>query len=175
MIAMHNPYFIPSGTIEEFNVIIEIPKHSQNKYELDKKTGLLWLDRVNYSSDMYPVDYGFIPSTKAGDGDAVDVLVLLSNPVPPLTVIPCRAIGMLPMIDSGEEDVKILAVPTNDKRFMDTQGLSDVAEHVLVEIDDFMRNYKRLQHKIITTEQWQDKAAANEYISKHLNNYTQPE
>jgi inorganic pyrophosphatase len=113
---MSNIYFLPSGTVEEFTTIVEIPQGEQNKYEINPDTGLLELDRVLYGAAFYPVNYGFIPSTKADDGDAVDVLLFATNPVPPMTVVPSRAIGILEMVDSGDRDFKILAVPTVDPR-----------------------------------------------------------
>jgi inorganic pyrophosphatase len=170
--SMHNPYFIPSGTVDEFNVIIEIPRGSHNKYELDHETGLLFLDRVNYSSDFYPIDYGMIPSTKAGDGDALDVCLFLTNPVPPLTVVKARAIGMISMIDSGEEDNKILAVPTDDPRWSDIQDIADLPKHRLAEIIDFMETYKRLQKKVVTVTGTVGAEAAKSEVEKHLNNFT---
>jgi inorganic pyrophosphatase len=173
-VLQHNPYFIPSGSKDEFNVIIEIPKGSQNKYELDWETGLLMLDRVLYSSDMYPLNYGMVPSTKAEDGDALDVMVVMTNPVPPLTVVKCRAIGYLPMIDSGEKDTKILAVPVDDPRFKHVNSYKDLGDHNLAEIKDFMETYKRLQKKSIEVGEWVDAAEATEYVAKYLNNFTDP-
>jgi inorganic pyrophosphatase len=172
---MHNPYFLPSGEVEAFNVVIEIPKGSQNKYELDYKTGLLFLDRVLYSSDVYPIDYGMIPSTKAGDGDAVDVCLFLTNPVPPLTIVKARAIGMISMIDSGEEDNKIMAVPVDDPRWKDITDISQLPEHRMAEIVDFMETYKRLQKKTVTVTGTHGADVAQAEVAKHLNNYTQPE
>lgn len=169
-----NLYFLPSGTVDQFNVVIEIPYGSQNKYELDPNTGALFLDRVLYSSEFYPFNYGFIPSTKAADGDALDVAVFLTNPVPPCTVISCRAIGILKKIDSGDEDNCILAVPVNDPRFKDTLDLTDIPQHQREEIADFFANYKRLQNKVCQVEGFFPANIAKEEVSKHLNNYTQP-
>ena len=168
-----NLYFLPSGTVEEFNTIIEIPYGSQNKYELDPATGAMFLDRVLYSSEFYPFNYGFIPSTKAEDGDALDVGVFLTNPVPPGTVIKCRAIGMLKKIDSGDIDNCVLAVSVDDPRFKDTQALSDLPKHQLDEIADFFQCYKRLQKKTCEIVGYVDKDEANAEIAKYLNNYTE--
>lgn len=175
MAHVHNPYFIPSGEVDAFNVIIEIPKGSQNKYELDSETGLLFLDRVLYSSEMYPLDYGMIPSTKAGDGDAVDILLFLTNPVPPLTVVKARAIGMITMIDGGDEDNKVIAVPVDDPRWKDVQDINDIPEHRITELTDFFANYKRLQKKTVEVTGVHNAEAARVEVAKHLNNYHKPE
>lgn len=171
MVTSNNLYFLPSGSVEEFNVVIEIPYGSQNKYELDPKTGALFLDRVLYSSDFYPFNYGFIPSTKADDGDAVDCAVFLTNPVPPLTVVSCRAVGILKKIDSGDQDNCILAVPTSDPRFQGILDLNDISNHTLKEIEDFFANYKRLQHKKVEIQGFFNKEQAEKEVKRFLNNY----
>lgn len=168
---MQNLYFLPSGSVEEFNVVIEIPDGSQNKYELDPETGAVFLDRVLYSSEFYPFNYGFIPSTKAEDGDALDVAVFLTNPVPPMTVVKCRAIGILKKVDSGDVDNCIIAVPVDDPRYNDVQELKDISQHKLDEIADFFANYKRLQKKVSEVEGFFGKDEAHQEIKKYLNNY----
>ncbi len=167
-----NLYFLPSGEVSEFNVVIEIPYGSQNKYELDPTTGALFLDRVLYSSEFYPFNYGFIPSTKAEDGDALDVAVFLTNPVPPCTVIKCRAIGMIKKIDSGDIDNCVLAVSVDDPRFKDVLDISQLPKHKLDEIADFFASYKRLQNKVCTVEGFLGHSEAEMEIAKYLNNYT---
>jgi inorganic pyrophosphatase len=169
----HNLYFLPSGSVEKFNVVIEIPYGSQNKYELDPKTGAIFLDRVLYSAEFYPFNYGFIPSTKAADGDALDVAVLLTNTVPPGTVVKSRAIGMIKKVDSGDQDNCIIAVPVSDPRYNDVQNISDLPEHIITEMTDFFANYKRLQNKTSVIEGVLEKAEAEKEIDKHLNNYTE--
>jgi inorganic pyrophosphatase len=166
-----NPYFLPSGTVDEFNVVIEIPYGSQNKYEIDPATGAIFLDRVLYSSEFYPFNYGFIPSTKAEDGDALDVAVMLTNPVPPGVVVRCRAIGILKKIDSGDIDNCVIAVPLDDPRFSDYQNIDDLATHTKAEIIDFFSTYKRLQKKVCTVEGFFDVIIAKAEISRYLNNY----
>jgi inorganic pyrophosphatase len=166
-----NLYFLPSGQVEKFNVVIEIPYGSQNKYELDPKTGALFLDRVLYSSEFYPFNYGFIPSTKAPDGDALDVAVFLTNPVPPMTVVKCRAIGMIKKIDSGDQDNCILGVPVSDPRFDDIQDVNDIPAHQIQEIIDFFTNYKRLQNKTCTVEGVFGKEEADKEVETYLDNY----
>jgi len=169
--AAQNLYFLPSGSQDEFNVVIEIPYGSQNKYELDPKTGALFLDRVLYSAEFYPFDYGFIPSTKAEDGDALDVAVLLTNPVPPMTVVKCRAIGMLKKIDGGDQDNCVIGVPLDDPRFKDITSLADLPAHRKAEIEDFFASYKRLQKKTVEIEGWIDAAEATAEVAKYLGNY----
>lgn len=169
----HNLYFLPSGTVDEFNVVIEIPYGSQNKYEIDSKTGAIMLDRVLYSSEFYPFNYGFIPSTKAPDGDALDVAVLLTNPVAPGTVIPCRAIGLIKKIDSGDQDNCIIAVPTIDPRFGDIMSYTQLPAHKIKEMEDFFANYKRLQNKTSIVEGFFDVDIAQKEVEDHLNNYTE--
>jgi inorganic pyrophosphatase len=173
-----NLYFLPSGSVEEFNVVIEIPQGSQNKYELDPETGALFLDRVLYGAAFYPLDYGFIPSTKAEDGDAMDVMIFMTNTVPPTTVVKCRAVGIIKMEDSGDIDSKILAVPISDPHFADLHDLEDVPQHSIKEICDFFENMQKFKkgqwvknvNKVLSVE---NKASADEEIKKHLNNYTQ--
>lgn len=169
----NNLYFLPSGTVEEFNVIIEIPYGSQNKYELDPKTGALFLDRVLYSSEFYPFNYGFIPSTKAEDKDALDVAVILTNPVPPCTVVKARSLGMLKKIDSGDIDNCVIAVTNDDPRFKNFKSLEDLPKHQLDEIEDFFKNYKRLQKKSVEIVGYIDKELTDIEIAKYLNNYTE--
>ena len=169
-----NLYFLDSGTPEEFQVVIEIPYGSQNKYELDPETGALYLDRVLFSSEFYPFNYGFIPSTKAEDGDALDVAVLLTNPVPPMTVVRARAIGILKKIDGGDRDDCVIAVPVDDPRFKDISDLNDIASHTREEIVDFFANYKRLQNKKVDIEGYFSKEEAVKVVKNHLNNYPSP-
>lgn len=168
---MQNLYFLPSGKVDAFNVIIEIPYGSQNKYELDPKTGAIILDRVLYSAEFYPFNYGFIPSTKAADGDALDVAVLLTNPVPPGVVIESRPIGIIKKVDSGDQDNCIIAVPTKDPRFTDVTDVSELPEHRIKEIIDFFQNYKRLQNKVCEVEGVFGQAEARNEVEAHLNNY----
>jgi inorganic pyrophosphatase len=138
---------IDSGSKEEMNVIIEIPKGSQNKYEIDKTTGLFKLDRANYSAAHYPCEYGFIPQTLWDDGDAVDVLLLATFPILPGVLVRARPVGLMEMIDSGENDYKIIAVPVEDKRWEVVQDIRDVNPHTLKELQHFFETYKHLKGK----------------------------
>ena len=132
---------------EEFNVIIEIPKGSNNKYEIDKETGLIALDRANYSSAPYPVDYGFAPQTLWEDGDALDVIVLTTWPLNVGIVARVRPVAVMEMIDGGESDFKVIAVPRDDKRWDETQDIDDLNAHQLAEIQLFFETYKALNGK----------------------------
>ncbi len=135
------------GAPEEINVIIEIPKGSPNKYEIDKATGLIKLDRVNYSAAPYPFDYGFSPQTLWDDNDPLDVIVLTSYPLHPGILVTVRPVAVIEMIDSGDSDYKILAVPVEDKRWEDVKDLKDLNKHSLKEYQHFFETYKALKGK----------------------------
>lgn len=126
---------------------IEVPKGSQVKYELDKETGFIKLDRVLYSAVHYPGDYGFIPQTLSEDGDPTDILIISNFPVVPRTIMRARPIGVLEMIDGDERDEKIIAVPEDDPRFDKRKDISDFSEHIILEIKHFFETYKELQGK----------------------------
>jgi inorganic pyrophosphatase len=130
---------------DEFNVIIEIPKGSNNKYEIDKETGLIALDRANYSSAPYPVDYGFAPQTLWEDEDALDVAVLTTWPLAVGIKVTVRPVAVIEMVDSGESDFKVVAVPASDKRWDDVRDLADINKHQLKEIVHFFETYKELK------------------------------
>lgn len=132
---------------DEINVIIEIPKGSPNKYEIDKATGLIKLDRVNYSAAPYPFDYGFAPQTLWEDNDPLDLIVLTSYPLHPGILVTVRPVAVMEMIDSGESDYKIIGVPVDDKRWDDVQDLKDLNKHTLKEYQHFFETYKTLKGK----------------------------
>jgi inorganic pyrophosphatase len=138
---------LPFGEMEKFNVVIEVPKGSQDKYEYDEKLDIIKLDRVLYGSQRFPFNYGFIPETRAEDGDHTDVLLISTNALIPGCLVRARALGFMEMIDSGEKDNKILAVPVKDPRFSDILALEDLPEHLLKEIQNFFETYKILQGK----------------------------
>ena len=157
--------------VEEFNVIVECPKNSRVKYEVDKETGLIMFDRVLYSPMHYNNNYGFVPQTLWEDGDPLDVLVMNEEPLVPGTLVKCRAIAVLDMIDGGEGDAKILAVPVKDPRCDHIKDLSDVSPHYLEEIREFFRVYKNLQKKEVEVPDWRDQKAALETVKKSFELY----
>lgn len=151
---------ISAGTAEEMNVIVEIPKGSNNKYEIDKETGLIALDRVMYTAQDMPFDYGFVPQTLWEDGDPLDVVILTTYPLHPGILVKVRPVGMMDMVDDGESDVKIIAVPAKDPRWNDVKDLSDVNKHTLKEMEHYFTTYKKLQNKEVVIKGFGDKQAA---------------
>lgn len=131
----------------EINVIIEINKGSKNKYEINKETGLIALDRVLHTAQDYPFDYGFVPRTLWDDGDALDVVLLSTYPVLPGILVAARPVALIRMTDCGDSDDKIIAVPVHDPRWDDVKDLSDINKHTLKEIDHFFMTYKKIQKK----------------------------
>ncbi len=138
---------IDSGAMDAMNVIIEIPKNSHNKYEIDKETGLIKLDRANYSAAAYPFDYGFVPQTLWDDGDALDVIVLTTYPLDVGVLVEARPVALLDMRDGDDEDQKVIAVPVEDKRWDDVRDLADLNQHMLKEFTHFFETYKQLKGK----------------------------
>jgi inorganic pyrophosphatase len=147
MHALHD-VALPEDLAPFVPAIIEIPRGSKLKYEIDKPTGLLVLDRVLYSSVHYPANYGFIPRTHADDGDPLDILVLMQEPVEPLTIVRARAIGGLHMRDDKGEDDKIVAVCIDDPAFSHYHDVEQLPPHVFLELDRFFRDYKVLEGKL---------------------------
>jgi len=131
---------------DNFTAVIEIPKGGKNKYEMDKATGLLRLDRVLYTATHYPANYGFIPRTYADDGDPLDVLVLCQESIVPMTLVQCRPIGVIMMVDGEEVDEKVVAVPLRDPAFSCYNDVSELPKHTTEEIENFFKVYKILEH-----------------------------
>lgn len=149
---------------DELNAIIEIPRGSRNKYELDKETGLFKFDRLLYSAVHYPGDYGFIPRTLADDGDPLDVLVMTTEPTFPGCLVVVRPIGLFEMKDEKGFDEKILAVPVHDPLYTEYHGLDDVASHYLREVEHFFEIYKELEGVRTTVLGWQGMDRTREVI-----------
>lgn len=158
-----------------FNVVIEIPKGSRVKYELDKPSGLLRVDRVLYSAVHYPANYGFLPRTYCEDGDPLDVLVLGNEPVQPLSILRARAIGVMRMADQGEEDDKIIAVHVHDPAFSDYRDLPEIPQHTWREIKRFFMDYKTLEKKEVKVDEMQGAVDANRVIRSAIRLYQEQE
>jgi len=156
---------------DQVTAIIEIPAKSRNKYELDKATGLLRLDRVLYSAVHYPGDYGFIPRTLHEDGDPLDILVRIQEPTFPGCQIDARPIGVLRMLDKGEPDDKILAVPCNDPLHQEYFDIADLPAHYLKEVEHFFHIYKDLEGKRVEIRGWQKSEAAMAIIRESIERY----
>ncbi|MFN8221401.1 MAG: inorganic diphosphatase [Fimbriimonadales bacterium] len=150
-----------------FNTIIEIPKGSTNKYEVDQESGVIKLDRVLYSPLFYPFDYGYIPQTLYTDGDPLDVMVLISHPVFPGCVVEAKAIGVMLMSDDKGPDEKILCVSTKDPRFNQRKSLNDLQEHTKMEFIHFFEVYKTLEEKDVDVKGWADVAVAIDLIQRY--------
>jgi inorganic pyrophosphatase len=157
----------------EFTAVIEIPMGSNVKYELDKQTGLIKLDRVLYSAVYYPANYGFIPQTFAEDDDPLDVLVLCQEAVVPLTILRARAIGLMTMIDSGKPDHKVVAVAIDDPEYQAIQNLGELPEHRLTMLRRFFQDYKTLEKKVVAVDEFEDWTATRGVIEDSLSRYQQ--
>lgn len=162
---------IPFGKKDDLNVVIEIPKLSRVKYELEKETGQIKVDRVLYSPMHYPANYGFAPQTLWDDGDPLDVLVLSHEPFVPACLVDVRPVGSLDMVDDGDSDTKILSVPVKDPRFRNIQDIKDLEPHILEEIRHFFRVYKDLQKKEVRVGDWHGKAKALGDIDRAIESY----
>ena len=167
----HDTYIDDTLVETSFPAVIEIPKGSTNKYELDKETGLLRLDRVLYSAVYYPADYGFIPRTFCDDGDPLDVLVLGQEPVYPLTIVEARAIGVMRMRDEKGIDDKIVAVSVHDPAFADYTDKAQLPAHLLRQVRRFFEDYKVLEHKQVVVDELLGPSDALRIISESLELY----
>ena len=157
----------------DFQAVIEIPLGSNVKYELDKSSGLLKVDRIIHSAVFYPANYGFIPQTYAEDNDPLDVLVLCQEAVVPLTIIYARAIGLMTMIDAGKKDHKIIAVATKDPEFNSYQEASDMPQHRLLMLRRFFQDYKQLEGKAVEVDQIRPAAEAYPILGDALDRYSE--
>ncbi len=158
----------PRESFETVGAIVEIPRGSRNKYELDHQTGRIFLDRVLFSSVHYPTDYGFIPGTKAADGDPLDVLVIVEEPTFPGCRVRIRPIGLLVMRDEKGTDEKLLSVPVADPRFDGIRDIHDLQKHWLLEIENFFSMYKELERgKQTQVEGWKNAEEAKAILRKY--------
>ena len=162
---------VPAGTKEAMNVIIEIPKFSKNKYEIDKETGLIALDRVMHTAQDYPFDYGFVPQTLFDDGDALDVIVLTTYPLAPGILVKARPVAIMEMIDGGDRDDKVIAVPLDDPRFAEINNLDDLNKHFIKETAHFFETYKKVQNKEVSVGEWHGKEEAMQAFEKSRKMY----
>ncbi len=160
-------------TAEDFICVIEISKGSKKKYELDKETGCIILDRILYTSTQYPANYGFIPRTYASDDDPLDVLLLCSETLEPLTLVRAFPIGMISMIDGGKSDEKIIAVPFNDPNYNVYSDISQLPTHIFDEMRHFFSVYKTLENKDTAVEEISGREVAINTINACIANYNQ--
>ena len=156
---------------ERFLAVIEISKGGKNKYELDKETGFLRLDRVLYTSTHYPANYGFIPRTYADDGDPLDVLVLCSEPIVPMTLVEVYPIGAMRMIDGGKQDDKIIALPVTDPTSKGIKSIDELPPHIFDEIMHFFLVYKQLENKQTAVKELFDRTEAEEIVRRAIEDY----
>ena len=158
-------------TREDFTAVIEIPKGSKVKYELDKTTGLLKMDRILYTSTHYPANYGFIPRTYADDGDPLDVLVLCSETLQPLSLVQCYPIGVIIMLDNGAADEKIICIPENDPTYNVYKDIAELPKHIFDEMSHFFMVYKTLEHKETVIDDVKGPEEAKKIVQHCIDNY----
>src|SRR4249919_2272436 len=156
---------------QRLNAVIEIPQGSRAKYEVDKETGLLRLDRVIYSSFHYPLNYGFIPQTLGQDGDPLDILVFCSQSIQPLCLVEANVIGNMQMIDQGQVDDKIIAVAAKDPSVNHYKNIKELPQHFLLELKNYFEQYKVLENKKVEIDNFQDKEAALTIIKDSIDYY----
>lgn len=165
------------GTKDEMNVIVEINKGSKNKFEVDKATGLIALDRVLHTAQDFPFDYGFVPQTLWHDDDPLDVVLLTTHPLLPGVLVRARPVALMNMVDSGEGDDKIIAVPAGDPRWNEVLDLEDINPHTLKELEHFYSTYKQLQKKVVEIKGFKGKNEAKkafeEGVELYKNKYRQ--
>ena len=157
----------------DFIAVIEIPSGSKKKYELDKETGLIILDRILYTSTHYPANYGFIPRTYGDDGDPLDVLVLCTEPIEPLPLVRCYPIGVISMMDGGKRDEKIIAIPYNEPTYREYTDINQLPKHIFSEMSHFFSVYKALEHKETVVDEVQNWQVATKIIYECIQRYNQ--
>ncbi|MBC8032515.1 MAG: inorganic diphosphatase [Chitinophagaceae bacterium] len=171
--VLHPWHGVPTGdnAPEIVNALIEIPQGSRAKYEIDKESGLLKLDRIIYSSFYYPCNYGFIPRTYGGDKDPLDILVITSLPVQPMCLMEAKVIGVMQMIDGGEADDKIIAVANTDPSMNHYNNIEELQPHFFSEMRHFFEEYKKLENKTVKVEEFQSKAKAIKILEEAIAHY----
>ena len=152
----------------DFVSVIEIQKNGRNKYELDKETGLIILDRVLYTSTHYPMNYGFIPRTISGDGDPLDVFVLCSQPIEKMSLVRCYPIGIVHMLDRDEVDEKVIAIPFGDPQYNLIKDISQLPIHLVDELKHFLTVYKQLENKVVEVTKIEGYEAAEKVIAENI-------
>ena len=162
---------IGENTPDIVNGIIEIPKNTRAKYELDKESGMLLMDRVIFSSMHYPANYGFIPQTYCDDKDPLDIMVLSQIDIVPMCIVSAKVIGVMQMIDGGEKDDKIIAVAENDMSFNHINDISELPAHWIKELRNFFEDYKKLENKEVQVEEFQNAEKAKEIILQSMEDY----
>ena len=158
---------------DDFYAVVEITKGSKMKYELDKETGVLMLDRILYTSTHYPANYGFIPRTLADDGDPMDVLILSSESLLPMSLVRCYPIGVITMNDNGAMDEKVIAIPFTDPTYNGYKSISELPKHIFDEMQHFFRVYKELENKPTSVSEVYDVDVARDVIQKSIVNYVE--
>jgi inorganic pyrophosphatase len=156
---------------ESINTIIEIPRGSKNKYEIDKETGLIALDRAMHTAQDYPFDYGFMPRSLWDDGDALDVIVLTTYPLASGILARVRPVALMNMVDSGDPDDKVIAVPVDDPRWSEVQDLADINKHTIKEIEHFFLTYKKIQNKEVSVSGFVGKKEAHAAVLRSIELY----
>lgn len=156
---------------EDFLSVVEIKKGSKKKYELDKQTGFIILDRILYTATHYPANYGFIPKTLADDGDPLDVLILTAEEIDPLVLVRCYPIGVITMTDGGKKDEKIIAIPFEDPSYNSYKDVSDLPAHVFDEMRHFFSVYKELEYKETAVDEAKGRDEAIKIINQCIQNY----
>ena len=157
----------------DFLCVIEIPKGSRKKYELDKETGFIILDRVLYTSTHYPANYGFIPRTYGDDNDPLDVLLICAEDLEPLTLVRAYPIGVISMVDNGRRDEKIIAIPLNDPNYNMYRSIQELPKHIFDEMKNFFSVYKNLEHKETAVDEVKDADAAIKIIEEAIERYNE--
>lgn len=157
---------------EIVNGIIEIPKNTRAKYELDKESGMLKMDRVLYSSMYYPANYGFIPQTYCDDKDPLDIVVLSQVTIVPMCIVEARVIGVMQMLDNGEKDDKIIAVAENDMSVNHIRDIEELPKHFFRELKNFFEDYKKLENKTVEVEEFQNAEKAREIVKQSMLDYS---